>query len=89
MRMEGVITVNAISGICRAKTSWCYSRPDNGLSRLEKLQCFTGHAHFAFAVQQRSVLKAFPAIFNWQGGCRRPGRRQRIFRRQRSTVTSG
>ncbi len=27
MRMEGVITVNAISGICRAKTSWCYSRP--------------------------------------------------------------
>lgn len=89
MRMEGVITVNAISGICRAKTSWCYSRPGQWSVPVGETAVLYGPRAFCLRCAAAFCAESFLAIFNWQGGCRRPGRRQRIFRRQRSTVASG
>ncbi len=88
MRMEGVITVNAISGICRAINQLVLLPSDNGLSRFEKLQCFTGHAHFAFAVQQRSVLKV-SGYLQLEGRMPPPGSPAADFPPPALTVASG
>lgn len=73
MRMEGVITVNAISGICRAKTSWCYSRPGQWSVPVGETAVLYGPRAFCLRCAAAFCAESFPGYLQLAGRMPPPG----------------